>query len=145
MRVIGSLKERNRVIEPLDPYSYRLVTGTPDEMRQARREHRRALDAQGIIRRWDEIPRARLVFGRYWIEDESTGCFYREFGGDPGYAESVVAYYTSPDGWPIMLEPADPPSRAELERRQARKQQRRLEQEAASKERRRQIKAAAGR
>ena len=55
------------------------------------------------------------MFGRYWIEDESTGCFYREFGGDPGYAQNVCAYYTSSDGYPIMLEPADPPSRAELE------------------------------
>jgi hypothetical protein len=143
--VIDIFKDRTRLAEALDPNSHRLVTGTPNEMQQARLEHQRALHAQGIIRRWDEIPRSRLVFGRYWIEDTQTGNFYKEFGGDPGYAQSVVAHYVRSDGTPVMLEPADPPSRAELERRQARKEQRRLEREAESKERRRQLNAVAGR
>jgi hypothetical protein len=108
-----------------------LMTGTPDEQRQAWREWRRAKDAQAIKDRWREIPSAQLVASRCWLEDTQTGAFYREFGGDPGYAQSVVAYYLRADGSPVMLEPHDPPCRAEMEKRQAAKEQRRLDAEAA--------------
>ena len=47
------------------------------------------------------------------------------------------------DGRPIMLEPADPPSRAELERRQNEKHKRRADREAEAKQRREQLKARA--
>ena len=111
-----------------------LTAGTPDEQRQAWREWRREKDAAGIKDRWPEIPAERLVFSRHWIEDTETGNLYRLFGGDPGYARTVCAYYLE-DGWPVMLELHDPPNRAEIEKRRAAKEQRRLDQEAARKAR----------
>jgi hypothetical protein len=83
-----------------------------------------------------EAERSQLVFSRHWIEDERTGNFYREFGGDPAYASHVSFYYTTESGLPVMLEPCtNPASRADLEQRQARKEQRRIEQEAATRQR----------
>ena len=84
------------------------------------------------------------MFSKHWIEDEQ-GNFFKEFGGDPAYAFTVRFFYFNQDGTPIMLEPADPPNRAELERRQTRKEQRRAELAAAAKQRRAEMKAAAGR
>jgi hypothetical protein len=115
-----------------DPSHPALVAGSQEEQRRARREWRQAKDAQGIRTRWDEIPAERIVSTRYWLEDTQSGDFYREFHGDPGYAASVVAYYER-DGWPVMLEPASPRSRAELERRQAAKAKRRADHAAAAK------------
>jgi len=115
-----------------DPSHPALATGSQKEQRQARREWRQAKDAQGIRARWDELLSSRLVFSRHWIEDTETGNLYRPFFGDPGYAETVVAYYVR-DGEPIMLEPAHPRSRAELERRQRAKEQRHRDQAAAAK------------
>ena len=135
------MKIETWTFNPNDP---RLVTGTPDQQRRARREWEAARAAHAIISTKEEIPRSQLVFSKYWIEDEQ-GNFFREFGGDPAYAYTVRFFYFNPDGMPIMLEPADPPNRAELERRQARKEQRRIEREAAAKQRRAEMKAAAGR
>ena len=80
---------------------------------------------------------------RHWIEDTSTGHFYRPFGGDPQLCgPDVTRYYVSQDGLVIMLERCtNPSSRAELEQMQARNQQRRQEREAAAKQRREQLKA----
>ena len=58
-------------------------------------------------------------------------------------ASNVDHYFVARDGTPTMLEPADLSSRAELERKQARKEQRRAEREVAAKERRRQLRAVA--
>ena len=55
---------------------------------------------------------------------------YRETGGDPEYARNVVAYYLNEDGYPVMLEPNDPPSRDELEERRAAREQRRVDRAA---------------
>jgi len=125
-----SIGDTLRRIGPFGPDTSRLVPGTGDEQRRARNQWRREKDAEGIRERWDEIPAERLVFERHWIEDVETGNFYWPFAGDPGFAAGVVAYYVR-DGWPVMLEPANPPSRAELERRQAAKEQRRLDNDAA--------------
>jgi hypothetical protein len=75
------------------------------------------------------------VASRYWLEDMQTGNLYREFGGDPHYAEQVVAYYLRADGSPVMLEPHDPPSLDEIERRRAAREKRRSDQAAAAKAR----------
>jgi hypothetical protein len=131
MSLLGRLRS---IAEVRDPTSPVLAAGTQEEQRRARLEWRRERDARGIRERWEEIPSDRLVFSRYWIEDTETGNLYREFGGDPGYAESVVAFYER-DGWPVMLQPADPPSLDELERRQAAKAERRRDRAAAAKAR----------
>ena len=91
---------RNRV-SLVDVFS-RVVSGTVDEQRQAWREARRAKDAQGIKDRWPEIPSEHLLFTRRWVEDTRNGNLYQVFGGDPGYASSVIAHYLRPDGSPVM-------------------------------------------
>jgi hypothetical protein len=130
--------------EVRDPNSPELVSGTPEEQRRKRLEWQRERNAQGIRERWEEIPSERLVSGRYWLEDVETGNLYRPFGGDPAFAPTVVAYFER-DGWPVMLEPCDPPSRTEIERRRAARQQRHLEQEAAKKARRDELRKGSGR
>lgn len=127
MRIADALRVRMKLGEIVDP---NLPEGDPAAQRQARREWRRARDAQGVIAKWPEIPRSRLVFGRYWIEDTETGQLYREVFGDPHYARNVVAHYIRSDQSPGMLEPADPPSRAEIERRRAARERRHAEREA---------------
>ena len=109
--------------------------GTLNEQRQAWRERRRQKDAEGIIAKWDEIPLERLVASRHWLEDTQTGNLYREFAGDPNFAGQVCAYYLRADGQPVMLEPHDPPSREEFEKRRAAREQRRVDQAAAAKAR----------
>jgi hypothetical protein len=138
-----SLRSIMRFAEVRDPTNPVLATGTREEQRRKRLEWRRAKDAQGIRERWDEIPSSRLVASRYWLEDVETGNLYREFYGDPGYAESVVAYYAR-DGLPVMLEPHDPPNRAEIERRRVAKEQRRRDREAAAKARYDELRKGAG-
>ena len=80
-----------------------------------------------------------------FIEHLPTGNLYWEFHGDAGHRSDSHHYYVRQDGALVVLQPADPPSRDELERRQSRKAALRLEREAAAKERREQLKAAAGR
>ncbi len=53
--------------------------------------------------------------------------------GDPAYSGNVQHYFTTEHGVPTMLEAADPPNRAEMERRQAAKAQRRQEKADAAK------------
>ena len=60
-------------------------------------------------------------------------------------APDGVAYYMDETGFPRLLEPADPPTRAELVKRQVAKEERRADRAAAAKQRREQLKAAAGR
>ena len=98
----------------------------------------------------DEIPRRELDFealGGRVIEHVASqdGDYYRLFGGDPQFTgDDVTKYFVAQDGTPTMLERCLNPasSRAELERKQAAKVERRLEREAAAKERRRQLRAA---
>jgi hypothetical protein len=52
-----------------------------------------------------------------------------------GFAPEGIVYYMDETGFPRLLEPADPPNRAELARRQAAKEQRRADNEAATKAR----------
>ena len=129
----------------LDPNDPRLITGTPQEQERARREFARQREIQAIMRRIDrEIPRSELIFGR-WVEVASTGELFHPWLGDVWFAPEGVVYYVDETGFPRLLEPADPPSRAELERRQAAKEQRRADRAAAARKRREQMKAAAGR
>jgi len=137
VRIVDALEARNRLTPAYDPAS--------EAERQARRERQAAAHARAVISLMDEVPRKQLLFSRHWIEDTSTGHFYRPFGGDPQLCgPDVTKYYVSQDGLVITLERCtNPSSRTELEQMQARKQQRRLEQEAAAKERRAQLRAAA--
>ena len=122
----------------------RLISGTVQEQEEAQREFRRQRairDTLATIKR--EIPRSDLTFGRRWIELESSGELFNPWAGDVGFAPKGVAYYMDETGFPQLLEPADPPTRVEQERRQAEKVQRRAEREAAARERREQLRAAA--
>ena len=96
-----------------------LAQGRPEEQLQAMRNLQNARTAAAIINSETEIPRKQLEFGRYWIEDTDTGNLYTVFGGDPQFAPTVQFYFTNTHGAPTMLEPPDPPSRDELERRRA--------------------------
>lgn len=121
-------------VSPDDP---RLIAGTPAEQQEKRREYRRQQEARGIISNIErEVPRSDLIFGPRWVELESTGELFHPWGGDVMFAPKGVAYYIDETGFPRMLEPADPPSRAEIEKRKAAREQRRLEREAAAKEQR---------
>ena len=111
-------------------------TGDAQEREQARRK--------AIMRKIDrEIPRSDLIFGGRWVEVASTGELFHPWGGDVYFAPAGVVYYVDETGSPRLLEPADPPSRAEIEKRRAAKEQRRADNEAAAKERWRQLRAGA--
>ncbi len=114
-----------------DPNHPTLLNGSPDDQRQARREWRREKEMEGIMAGWNEMPRSRLTFTRHWIEDSTNGSLYREVFGDPHYASNVCGFYVREDGSPQMLEPHDPPSLAEIERRRAAREQRRAATDAA--------------
>jgi hypothetical protein len=135
VRIVDALTARNQLTAVHVPAS--------EEQRRARRERQAAEHARAITSSKEEIPRKQLEFSRYWIEDTETGNLYIEFGGHPSYAPTVHHYYVRSDSRLVMLEPAEPPSRAELERRQARKEERRAERQAAAKERYRQLRKAA--
>ena len=123
-----------------------MIAGTPQEQERAWREFAKQREIQAIMTRIDrEIPRSDLSFGARWIELESTGELFNPWAGDVWFAPEGVVYYIDSTGFPRLLEPADPPNRAELERRQAAKEQRRADRAAAAKERREQLKAAVGR
>ena len=128
----------------LDPADKRLITGTPQEQERARREFARQREIQAIMRRIDrEIPRSDLIFGR-WVEVASTGELFHPWAGDVWFAPEGVVYYFDETGFPRLLEPADPRSRSELEKRKTAKEQRRADRAAAARKRREQLKAAAG-
>ena len=148
MKIVHALRPRNTLI--VDPNDPRLVTGTPDEQRQARREYERARIARHIIATKEELPLSELDFealGGRLIEHVASrdGDFYRMFGGDPGHAgDDVTTYFINAAGDPVMLQRAtNPSSRTELEQKQAAKAQRRAEREAEAKERRRQLREGA--
>jgi hypothetical protein len=109
--------------------------GTPDEQRRAWREWRRAKDAEGIIAKWEEIPSARLVHSRHWIEDTETGNLYREFRRRPQPPLSRSAPTTFEPTAGRSARAARPPSREEIEKRRAARERRRLDQAAAAKAR----------
>ena len=123
MRIISAMTEQNG-----RPHGRH-----PEQQLQAQRERQAAEVAHAIIATNEELRRTDLVFGPRWIEHLPTGRFFWEFGGDPSYAPSVSHYYVRPDGTPVMIEAADPPNRAEMERRQAAKAQRRQEKADAAK------------
>ena len=133
-----------RIISAFTDRTESLLSGTPEQQRQAQRERQAAEVAHAIIATKEELRRTDLEFGPRWIEHTPTGRFLWIFGGDPFMAPGVEFYYVTTDGRPVMLEAADPPSRTEMEARQARrKQQRRLEREDAAKERYRQLRETA--
>ena len=118
----------------LSPDDPRLICGTPQEQERAWREFAKQREIQAIITRIDrEIPRSDLSFGARWIELESTGELFHPWGGDVWFAPEGVIFYMDETGFPRLLEPADPPNRAELARRQAAKEQRRADKEAETK------------
>ena len=109
----------------------RLICGTVQEQEEAQREFRRQRAIREILATVKrEIPRSDLTFGRRWIELESSGELFNPWAGDVGFAPKGVAYYMDETGFPRLLEPADPPDRAELARRQAAKVKRRAAREA---------------
>ena len=131
-----------RIVDALTGRTESLVSDTL-EQRHAQRERQAAAVAHAIVATREELPRADLTFGPRFIEHLPTRNLYWEFHGDVGYPSDSHHYYVRPDGALVVLQPADPPSRAELERRRARRDERRLKQETAAKERRRQLRAAA--
>ena len=133
MRFISTVTERTEA----------LMAGTPEQQMQAHRERHGAEVAHAIVSTKIELRRSDLEFGPRWIEHLQTGDFFWIFGRDPSFAPNVDHYFVARDGTPTMLGPADPSSRAELERKQARKEQRRAEREATARERREQIRAGA--
>jgi hypothetical protein len=131
-----------RFVSTLTEQTEAFMGGTPEQQRRAQRERQAAEHAHAIVSTKEELARSDLEFGRRWIEHLPTGRLFWVFGGDPSFAPNVDHFFVARDGTPTMLEPAEPPSRAELERKQARKEQRRLEREAAAKQRREQMKTA---
>ena len=128
----------------LSPDDPRLIAGTPQEQERAWREFAKQREIQAIMTRIDrEIPRSELIFGRHWIEVAATGELFHPWAGDVWFAPEGVVYYMDASGFPRLLEPATPRTRAELELRQQEKEQRRADRAAAAKQRREQLKAAA--
>ena len=85
-----------------------------------------------IVSTKTELRRTDLEFGPRWITHTPTGNLYWEFGGDVGYPSDSHHYYVRQDGTLVVLQSADPPNRAEMEARQARKEERRAERDAAT-------------
>ena len=113
------------------------------DLETRRRDERLRLAMNG---QWPEIPRGRLEFGRHHVADTATGEFFLVHGGDIGAPTTpIVSYFVDSDGDPVFLEPANPPNRAELERRQAAKEQHRRDQDAARKSHYAELRKAAGR
>jgi hypothetical protein len=129
MGLLDALRDRGQARQILDPNDHRLHTGSPEERDEARREwYRNSYAARVMNAGWREIPRGQLEFQKFGvIEDTETGDFLRVFGGDPDYAESVVAFYVTHDGTPVMLAPVVgvPHNRAELEQIRAEREARR--------------------
>jgi hypothetical protein len=107
------------------------TAGDVDEWRAAvRAERTRQIIASGKT----EIPRSALAVGPRWIEDERDGSFYRVYpNGDPAYSEHCPAFYIGEAGDAVLLERADPASRAELAERRAARDARRAARDAAAK------------
>jgi len=127
VRIVDVLKVRSHLAPVHDPASA--------EQRQARRERQAASHAQAVVSMMDEIPRRELdleALGGRVIEHVASaeGAYYRPFEGDPPFTgDDVTKYYVAQDGLVIMLERCTKPSsRADVERMQARKQQRRQAQ-----------------
>ncbi len=122
-----------------DVNDQRLVTGTPEEQAQARREWQRHRRATEILKhpKLTEIPRSEFTFGRYVIEHTASanGDYYLAFGGDPGFiGDDVVASYVTATGDPVLLQRTrNPSSRAELERMRAQREERKATRAAAAK------------
>jgi hypothetical protein len=127
VRIVGALKDRATLQAVLDPTNPKLVTGTPEEQDQARREWKRHERIRQIVTSAKtEIPRSEVVFERFWIEHEPSGDFYCPFAGDPEFADDVPAYYVAASGEPIMLQRThNPANRAELEQSRRAREERR--------------------
>jgi hypothetical protein len=92
----------------MDPADPRLVTGTPEQIDQARREFRRHQKLQIAMRSGlPEIPRSDLAFHKFGrIEDIASGNFFHAMRGkvtDPRHSPAV-AYYVTEDATPIYVE-----------------------------------------
>jgi hypothetical protein len=86
--------------------------------RERRERQLREAMASGL----PELPRSRLAFGRFVIEDEATGDFFAPLRGEFFEAKysAAIAFYIDEDGQPRFLErPPGPRNRAELEAKQA--------------------------
>jgi hypothetical protein len=129
----------------VDPSDHRLVSGTPESMRQAMRELRRNQAKAAIVQMKTEIPRAELEFGRRWIEHVASpsGDRYKVFGGVADYSEGIEFFYFTAEGEPLMLERIG--SRREEEEYRAALEQRNDAKEAERRERWARLKETAGR
>ena len=131
MKIADMFIDRAALTELLDPASPRFVTGSEDDKKQAREEWRRQRFIADVMRSdLTEIPRSNLEPFRYrTLEDTTTGTFYEpRLDGliDLSYIPAAVAYYIDGSGLPVLLEePHGPKTRAELEARQAEREQRR--------------------
>jgi hypothetical protein len=129
VEILDSLRDKEHARRVLDPGDHRLHTGSPSDREEARPEwYRNSCAAKVMNAGWREIPRGQLAFHKFGvIEDTETGDFLRVFGGDPDYAESVVAFYVTHDATPVMLAPVVgvPRNRAELQQTRAEREARR--------------------
>jgi hypothetical protein len=128
-----------RLVSTLTAETEALMGGTPEQQLQAQRERQAAEHAHAIVSTKEELRRSDLEFGRHWIEHLPTGRLFWVFGGDPIYSPGVAHYFVARDGTPTMLEPADPPSLAEFEKRKAARAKRRADREAEARARREQM------
>jgi hypothetical protein len=119
----------------MDPTDARLVTGTPAQMQEARREFRRQqrlhIAMQSTL---PELPRSDLAFHKLGlIEDVASGNLYRAARGeltDPNHS-SAVGYYITEAGDPIYLERPVGMPHDELNAQHADREERRAQREAA--------------
>jgi len=117
---------------------------TPEQLQEAARAQRLHERTQKIMNSGkEELKRSDLAFAKHWIEHTPTQEWYRVFGGDVDYSHHIPAFYVSEEGVPLMLERVG--SRAEHEKTQAKRAERRAEREEATKARRAQLRAEAAR
>ena len=116
----------------MDPADPRFVTGTTEQIAQARLEWHRQQALQAAMRSsLPEIPRSDLSFQKFGlIEHIGSGNFYRALRGvvdDPQYSPAVGYYIDEAGGLPVYLERpvSRPRDRAELEQMRAEREARR--------------------
>ena len=122
-------------------FSRTLATHEDERKRELRDDRTRQIIASGKT----EIPRSALQFGPRWLEDERDGSFYRLYpNADPAHSDHCPAFYFDEAGNAVLLERADPASRAALAERRAAREARRAARDAEARARREETRRLAG-
>jgi hypothetical protein len=112
MKIVAALKDRAELARVLDPNHPRLVTGTPEEQAQARRQWmRQRFISQVVNSDLREIPRSELAFKKRGIIEHVAspdGDWYVPVRGnvDLMYANDAIAYYVTASEDVVVLERA---------------------------------------